>query len=505
MRRVLTRALRGRHGVPCRRHPRLFLAAALIPLLNATGAFAAAQEPPEFAVTTELVQIDVVVVDDKGRPVTELSAEDFEVVEGGEPQAISSFEVVVVEGPIVPASDPGVSAPQPFRREEGRYLILFLDDHHLGQVSVEQMRAAIGPFLAETLGDSDRVTLIAPENGVYWTSRSAEQHRRLPEVLARLKGWGGSPFGTAIGHSVASPSVRPYDAPLMSPAPSPVEAGHMARLGVIDSLSGVLDVLERLAGVPGRKSLLLYSEGFPHIRGQGEFDRVIDLARRSNVVVEFVDARGLTIHPVRSTGGPGYLAWATGGRTTVSNDYTEAVQAVLRESSAYYLLGYEPPAGERSERRVEVRVRRPGLEVRSRRRYYLNATEAVPVDRNLTPQVRVVRSLSDATQVGFEVRTSFSEPNAQGRAATTLAIEIRRPSTPRERRLRLFAEALPLNGADPFHYSAELAIPLTMGAVQVTRDWDLAPGVWQARIALEDVETGEVGSLLHTFEVPDGP
>jgi VWFA-related protein len=273
-----------------------------------------------------------------------------------------------------------VSRPQAFRRDEGRYLIHFIDDRHLGQAGIEQMRAAIGPFLAEGLHDSDRVTLIAPENGVYWTSRSAEEHRRLPGVLERLESENRFPFGTGVGHSVGSTQLRRFDAPLTSPQPAPMEAEHIARLAAVSTLSGLRDVLERLGSVPGRKSLLLYSDSFVHDRGEPAFDLVIDLARRSNVVIEFVDTRGLPVHPIRSTGGPGYLAWATGGRTTVSNDYTEAVQAVLRESSAYYLLGYEPPPGSRSDRHVDVRVRRPGLEVRARRRYSLGPAGPTSAD-----------------------------------------------------------------------------------------------------------------------------
>jgi hypothetical protein len=103
---------------------------------------------------------------------------------------LHTFEVprFVVESSDEPTTQPGVSALRPYQRQQGRYLILFLDDHHLSQDSLEQMRAAIGRFLVEQLRDSDRVTLIAPKNGIYWTSRSAAVHRWLPAVLGHGDG-----------------------------------------------------------------------------------------------------------------------------------------------------------------------------------------------------------------------------------------------------------------------------------------------------------------------------
>jgi len=58
-----------------------------------------------------------------------------------------------------------------------------------------------------------------------------------------------------------------------------------------------------------------------------------------------------------------------------------------------------------------------------------------------------------------------------------------------------------LAGGEPFHDSAIVEISPTGLPALVTRDWELAPGVWQARIVVEDLDTDDLGSLSHTFEV----
>ena len=73
-----------------------------------------------------------------------------------------------------------------------------------------------------------------------------------------------------------------------------------------------------------------------------------------------------------------------------------------------------------------------------------------------------------------------------------------------ERRLKLLIEARPLAKGDLVHDAADLTVPASDVPQAVERELRLSPGVWQARVVLTDQGTGAVGSVLHTFEVPEG-
>lgn len=288
----------------------------------------------------------------------------------------------------------------------------------------------------------------------------------------------------------------------------------MAQRRLRGTLNALRDVLARLAPARGRKAVFLYSEGFiqpPHLQA---FADVVDDARRAKVVVEYVDARGLAlaspagfeppgfqdVNPLMrletGAGGTAFLAESTGGRSSLSNDPTQAPRTVMQESSAYYLLGYALPPGRSGERRVKVRVRGEALEVRARTRYFVGAAE--PEVPDLPPAGRALRLLEDLDELPVRVRT---QDTPDGGGHTTLAVEVPPPRTARERRLQVLVEARPLAGGEPFRESLEVTIPPAPVPVRFTREWALAPGVWQARIVAEDLDTGALGSLTHTFEV----
>ena len=75
---------------------------ALVVLMLTTAALvstqdsSAPQSPPQptFRAGVNVIRVDVIVNDDKGNPVTDLTREDFEIVEDGRPQAIDLFRHV---------------------------------------------------------------------------------------------------------------------------------------------------------------------------------------------------------------------------------------------------------------------------------------------------------------------------------------------------------------------------------------------------------------------------
>ena len=95
----------------------------------------------------------MVVLDKEGKPVTGLTAADFEVTESGKPHEIASFEPVVVRSPASPATDRELPVPPPVSSsvvplpEESRYFLIFFDDVHVTAPFAQRVRAQLIPFL----------------------------------------------------------------------------------------------------------------------------------------------------------------------------------------------------------------------------------------------------------------------------------------------------------------------------------------------------------------------
>jgi VWFA-related protein len=208
---------------------------------------------------------------------------------------------------------------------------------------------------------------------------------------------------------------------------------------------GMLSYIVRgLKDLPGRKAVLFISDGFALIdRKSGDIkrtleaiDRVADLASRSSVVVSTLDARGLAVTSFtaaegilapdisgRSKGRPSYnksaevatsrvglyndtkaglsyLAGQTGGLAIQNtNDLAGGIRRVMDDQKGYYLIGYRPDestfdrAGRRRFHRLSVKVKRPGLSVRSRTGFYGVPEEAIAAATAPTRTERFVKAL----------------------------------------------------------------------------------------------------------------
>ena len=148
---------------------------------------------PTFQTQVELVTVDVAVVDKKGQPVRGLTREDFVVTENGVPQALTSFEAVVV--PEVPRASEGAAPPRrPVSTNvvadsrRGRTFVVVFDDIHLSVGQAQRARGAVAAFLESGVGDGDVVTLVASAGGAWWTARMPEGRDSLIAILKRLDG-----------------------------------------------------------------------------------------------------------------------------------------------------------------------------------------------------------------------------------------------------------------------------------------------------------------------------
>jgi VWFA-related protein len=387
-----------------------------------------AQESPVFPTGVEVVTVDAVVHDKKGRPVGGLVADDFVVTEDGVPQKITSFEALAqAEGaPTLPPPRTRASTNAPVR--PARSFLIVFDDAHLTVPQAESAKQQLSTYLRTGFLPGDQVTLIPTSGGAWWTSEMPEGHDDLVAFLAHLKGQ-RMPDASA-GHmtdyeamrlvvyrdaQVGAEVLRRFvDAGVVPEPPSTqqvkeptADMGHPLIRSMAEQIyrdatvrnNAALKALDRAAAAvssaKGRKSVILVSPGFPYDNTLEGFRDVVQACRRANAVIYFLDARGLTGLPPgadaergaeveeqdigtsldlvkRESDGAESLAVDSGGLVFGANDLTAGLNRVVEDSKIYYLLGYRSTNARRDGkfRKIKVTVQKPGLEVAARKGYY---------------------------------------------------------------------------------------------------------------------------------------
>ncbi len=393
------------------------------------------QDPgPAVRIETELVQIDVVVEDEKGQLVRNLKREDFQLTEDGKVQSLSYFSVGTASRPArwlkgdrtaVPAS--GGTATESVI-DTGRYLVLAIDDLHLSPGSLLTAKQALQRFIDQQISTSDQTSLITTSGTLGLYQQFTNERDLLRRAVSRL-----SVRERVVTSSSDIPRITPYQAEMIdSNDPDSLELAvqeTMAALRVdrrmatgmaqgrarqivaennsvtMATLSTLENVIRGLRNLPGRKVMVLVSDGFllGGLREGRHYDvrRITDVATRAGVVIYSLDARGLVALPGEmdasqpGAGGlimPGVrsrlanggieaqrdgiyaLAADTGGKAIFNNnDINLGLQKVLDDTEVYYLLAFEPTTSYRDGRYRKLEVKLPGYpkyKVRTRKGYF---------------------------------------------------------------------------------------------------------------------------------------
>jgi hypothetical protein len=233
---------------------------------------------------------------------------------------------------------------------------------------------------------------------------------------------------------------------------------------------------------------------------------------------------------VIATGGAENLAHATGGALTLSNDLAAGVERMVRDSSAYYLLGYQPE-GPRDGKwhDLQVEVNRPGVKILARRGYVATRVEdlaragdgaqrAAEEDaekksrRTLAPTL-----LSGSARSGLPLRLAAYVRNNDGAAKARVqvvveidnsSVVIDRVPTPWRATLDFTIMAAGMEHAPLVPFDERLHLSLGPGEAApgwwlVPRDIWLPAGVTQLRVFVRDVLSGVSGLATLRLVVPD--
>ena len=247
-------------------------------VMMAASAWTQQPAQPQTVIKTEtkLVLVDVVVSNKKGQYIDDLALKDFRVWEDNKEQALKTFSY----GPDPASAD-----------SSKRYIVLFFDSMSLTAGELIQARTAAQHFIESNAG-ADRLILVASFMG------STQIAQNFTPDIDKLK--------DALGKIRSSTILRgPEVAVMGGMGRAGGFGGDMGMTGqridptqdfaIRSMLQGLGALAKNLGAIPGRKSVILFTSGFPlSDTARNEANLTISVCNRSNVAIYPVDARGIS-------------------------------------------------------------------------------------------------------------------------------------------------------------------------------------------------------------------
>ena len=375
------------------------------------------QQPPVIRTGINYVTVDVIVSDKDGKPVMDLTQDDFAVAEDGKPQKVEAFSVVKLDALETVENGPPKVIKNDFDEEreasrpEVRLFVILLDDYHVRRGNDMAVRKPLIEFIQNQLAPLDMVAIMYPLTPI----TDLRFSRDRASAVSAIEKFEGRKF-----------DYRPRNTFEEQYAMYPSQTVERVRNQVsMDALKGAAFKMGGLR--EGRKAIIYVSEGFTSLlpaqlsdpnasmpgvnnpnRGRtnapqatpqqqimADADMIYDMqqvfsaANRQNTSIYPVDPRGLAVFEHDINEGVGItqdatqlrssqdtlhvLANNTDGRAIVNrNDLATGMKQIIRDLSDYYLLGYNSSQAPTDGKfhAIKVNVKRKGVDVRARKGYW---------------------------------------------------------------------------------------------------------------------------------------
>jgi VWFA-related protein len=498
----------------------------------APRAQAPAQLPqPSFSSSVDIVSVDVNVVDQKGRPVPDLGRDDFLLSVDGRDRKITSAQFLSVAR-TASASNPPVQAPSfsTNATPAGRMIAVVVDRGSITPVRARDVFAAAARFV-RGLDPADHVALYTIPTGA--AIDFTTDHRAVEAALQRIDGEGDfqrGPKGIGIAEALAFEKNNS----IMMDQALDRECGQVSGRGGLsdvmvcrrmvaeeaaivssyaherarNAINGLRAILERLGSSETPKTLLLVSEGLVVDNERRILEGFGRAAAAAHVTLYALkpepsenDASQARMPALRSQDrsvreeGLQFVSGAGGGelfRILADPDFEFA--RVASELSGYYLLGFEPEAGDRDGKShsISVKVRRAGVLVRSRREFGIGLARAKTDKDAITDLLRMP---IQETGIPLTLTTYVFQDPGSLRVRLLVAMDIDRAVAPTGR-LSIGLVLLDDKGA----VGASLfqpAVPSDTSPIGMQRYFAtllVDPGPYTLRVAVSD-EGGRRGSV----------
>ncbi len=387
-------------------------------------------------ITTQLVQTDVVVTDKNDQILNDLKLEDFELYDQGKKQELKFMEFVGVEGPRRVEGSRAAAAPSALptvvestgntgvtAKDLKRVVAFVIDDLTMQTPDLPPVRKMLLDFVDNKMREGDLVAIVRVIGGKGLLQQFTTDRQLLRRAISSIRlvvhpfSASEVPDAAKLQNPVAAEGVDSPTAAMESTEAPEIFSSNDDSVRYNRSLSAITTanlVIESLRQIPGRKNLVLITEGIPifeiHEAGSiysntvGILSQLTDNAFRAGVVINSLDPRGLRATPgvkgfqatpaKSSLGGndsadltfgrgdPGAqsalgpmlagasehlglstVAGYTGGVSVVNtNNFEAGLDKILARSNGYYTLAFRPELDNKNHR-LEVKVRRSGAKV----------------------------------------------------------------------------------------------------------------------------------------------
>ncbi len=519
-------------------------------------------DDPVFRADVNFVRVDVIVTDQDGNSVTDLTEEDFEVFENDTSQEIQQFSLVRLNGQIKPGSEPirdirdARDQELVAAREDVRLFVIFFDDYHTRPINALKVKESLINFVQLQLGPADLVAIMYPLTPVD-DVRFTRDHGAIVKAIERFE-------GRKYQYDPRNRYEQEYS---HYPTESVEEIRNQVVASALRGLSIKLGSLRE-----GRKSVIFVSEGFSSVlpqemrntnaqapnpiltRPDGPFEDATNFFRRTdilgylrdiysdanwnNTAIYSLDPRGLAVsefyinETATATQDRDALQWSqdslrilsseTSARSIVGqNNLARGLRQLVRDSSAYYLIGYSsslPSDGEFHE--IKVRLKRKGLQVRARRGYLAATPE--DLKRSNTPKIiipepvqQAIASLGDLQASNRYIESwigaSLGEDGQAQVAYSWEPTSATRPGRRQDEAARITLTAVGKDGAVLFRGDVPGSQDLNTRRNKASSQeivssqvrFNAPPGPLQLRIAIEGSFGETLDRSVQEFVVPD--
>jgi VWFA-related protein len=523
----------------------------------------------EFRSETVLVQMPTVVADKAGNHIHSLKKEDFKVEENGKEQKIAVFEEITASGArLLQAANPPGTFSNLANGDLPRNIAVFaLDTVNTPFLDQTYGRQQLVKYLADNLDFAPVMAMVViGSRGVRTisglTSDPASLLNALKKVrgeLPTMQGVSAESLALAAPGGAATSGILPL-APGGDPATRIEEfilqgdalyAGFQQARAIETTMRAFLAIAWSLSGIPGRKSLIWATGGFPFYMDSPSavpggdlsvlYERAMEALNDAQVSVYPVDVRGLFGNSPAADGATrgamsgqalgmravnrswlqsstiGTLqdfAAMTGGRAYYNNnDLATGFKRAVQDSTSYYLLGYylDTHNTKPGWRKLHVKLQHKDMEARARSGFLVTNTTMNP---RLTRQADLgfaLLSPFDSTGIPLSVHWREALPDGnKKKVAFALHLPVTGVTMEGDNSydVDFLAQALK-DGAAPNNVGGTAKGALTTEALAKIKtegiiyrnSFDLLPGDYQVKFVVRDNLSGRIGSVTAPLSV----